>query len=134
MDVFLAEEAEVGLRADALGRSARECRGLLLGHRRGPRYFVVRVFPLGGRSFPRASRLRQLERLFSGRVIGFYAGRRPEPGPRGILRPFAYGRLLLLVSGTAARPGSLAVRPSVIEYDKGFFLSPISLASGPSRK
>jgi len=128
MDVFIAEEARAGLRADALVTSSEGRRGLLLGHRRGPRYFVARVFPLGGRSFPAASRLRELDDLFDGRIIGFYSGREPDPGPGGILQPFAYGKLFLRVSGTAIRSRPLAVKPWVIEYDKTFFLSPISLA------
>jgi hypothetical protein len=128
MDVFIAEEAVAGLRADALITSPARRRGLLLGHRRGPRYFVARVFPLGGRSFPAASRLRELDGLFEGRVIGFYAGRLPAPGPGGILQPFAYGKLFLRVSGAAIRSRTLAVKPSIIEYDKTFHLSPISLA------
>lgn len=128
MDVFIAGEAEVGLEAEALASPPQKLRGLLLGHRRGPRYFVARVFPLSGRAFPPASRLRELDRLFGGRVIGFYSSRKPVPGPKGILQPFAFGKLFLHVSGVGVRSGRLAVRPSVIEYDNGFFLSPISLA------
>jgi hypothetical protein len=128
MDVFIAEEAEAGLRADAPGVASEGRRGLLLGHRRGPRYFVARVFPLGGRPFPDASRFRKLNRLFGGTVIGFYADRDPDRGPEGILQPFAYGKVFLLVSGSGIRSRRLAIKPSVIEYDKKFYLSPISLA------
>ena len=128
MDVFIAREAEAGLRAASLVNPAESRRGLLLGHRRGPRYFVARVFPLGGRSFPSAARLRKLDGLFDGRIIGFYAARNPKPGPGDILQPFAFGKLFLRVSGPAGRPGRLAVRAGVMEYDGRFFLSPIPLA------
>ena len=128
MDVFIAKEAEAGLRADALVTPPDDRRGLLLGHRRGPRYFVARVFPLGGRSFPAAARLRKLDGLFDGRIIGFYAARNPGPGPGGILQPFAFGKLFLRVAGSSARPGRPVVKAGVIEYDGRFYLSPIPLA------
>jgi hypothetical protein len=128
MDVFIAEEAEAGLRAEALVTPPESRRGILLGHRRGPRFFVSRVFPLGGSSFPAASRLRELDGLFGGRLIGFYAARDPAPGPSGILQPFAYGKLFLRVPGAAGRSRRLEVRSSVIEYDGRFYLSPVSLA------
>jgi len=125
MDVFIAKEAEAGLRAASFVNRPEDRRGLLFGHRRGPRYFVARIFPLGGRSFPAAARLRKLDGLFDGRIIGFYAARNPRPGPGGILQPFAFGKLFLRVSGPAGR---LAVRAGVMEYDGRFFLSPIPLA------
>jgi hypothetical protein len=128
MDVFIGAEAEAGLRAEVLVTPPESRRGLLLGHRRGPRYFVARVFPLGGRSFPAAYRLRELDNLFDGKVIGFYAARNPAPGPGGILQPFAYGKLFLRVTGAADRSRRPAVKTSIIEYNGRFFLSPISLA------
>lgn len=128
MDVFIAQEAEAGLKADALGAAPEGRRGLLLGHRRGPRYFVAKVFPLGGQPLPGASRFRELDRLFDGTIIGFYADRDPARGPGGILQPFALGKLFLLTPESGVRSRRLAVKPSVIEYDKKFFLSPISLA------
>ena len=128
MDVFIAKEAEAGLRAASFVNSPADRRGLLLGHRRGPRYFVARVFPVGGRSFPSAARLRKLDGLFDGRIIGFYAARNPAPGPGGILQPFAFGKLFLRVLGPSARPDRLVVKAGVIEYDGRFYLSPIPLA------
>jgi hypothetical protein len=128
MDVFIAEEAEVELRAEGLDPPPEGRRGLLLGHRRGPRYFVARVFPLGGRSFPQASRIRELDHLFNGRIVGYYSTRNPAPGRGGILQPFAYGKVFLGLHGTRAGVRRPAVRAWVIEYDKKFFLSPISLA------
>ena len=128
MDVFIGEEAEAGLRAEILVTPPSSRRGVLLGHKRGPRYFVARIFPLGGRSFPGASRLRELDRLFDGQILGFYAARDPAPGPSGILRPFAYGKLFLRLPGAAGRVERLDVKSSVIEYDGCFYLSPIPLA------
>ena len=128
MDVYISGEAEAGLRAEVLVTPPDSRRGLLLGHKRGPRYFVARVFPLGGRSFPGASRLRELDSLFDGQIVGFYAARDPAPGPSGILRPFAYGKIFLRVPGAAGRSERLDVKGSVIEYDGCFYLSPIPLA------
>jgi hypothetical protein len=128
MDVHISGEAEAGLRAEVLVTPPDRRRGVLLGHKRGPRYFVARIFPLGGRSFPGASRLRELDELFDGKILGFYAARDLAPGPSGILRPFACGKLFLRVPGAAGRFDRLAVKSSVIEYDGRFYLSPISLA------
>ena len=128
MDVFIGEEAEAGLKAEVLVTPPGNRRGVLLGQQRGPRFFVARIFPLGGRSFPGASRLRELDRLFDGQILGFYAARDPAPGPSGILRPFAYGKLFLRLPGAAGRVERLDVKSSVIEYDGCFYLSPIPLA------
>ena len=72
MDVYIGAEAAAALAAEALTSSGPSLRGLLLGHRRGPRYFVERAFPLRGKAFPAETRFRELDRAFGGRVIGFY--------------------------------------------------------------
>jgi len=128
MDIFIAEEAEAGLRAEALGPPPEGRRGLLLGHRRGPRFFIARVFPLGGRSFPPASRIRELDRLFNGKTVGYYSTHSPAPGRAGILQPFAYGKAFLRLHGTEGGTRGPTVSAWVIEFDKKFYLSPISLA------
>jgi len=128
MDVYLEAEAESGLRAEALISPPASRRGVLLGHRRGPRYFVSRVFPLGGRAFPEAARLRELDRLFGGRIIGYYAALAPSAGPESVLGPAACGRVFLRVRGGAGRGRKLELKPAVIDYDGRFRLFPISLA------
>jgi hypothetical protein len=128
MDAYLGAEAAAGLAAEALERSGKRCRGLLLGHRRGPRYFVERAFPLRGGAFPSETRFRELDRIFGGRIIGFYASGDGGRGSSSILRPFAYGKLYLWIAGLSARSRRPVVKPHVIEYDQAFFLSPIPLA------
>lgn len=128
MDVYLGAEAEAELRAEALIKPSAGRRGVLLGHRRGPRYIVSRIFPLGGRAFPEAARLRELDRLFGGRIIGYYAARRPASGSGSLLGPAACGKIFIRVRGTDGRSRKLDLKPGVIDYDGRFRLAPISLA------
>jgi hypothetical protein len=128
MDAYLGAEATAGLEAEALECAGKTCRGLLLGHRRGPRFFVEKAFPLRGGAFPSETRLRQLDLIFRGKVIGFYALGGSVRGPSGILRPFAYGKLYLRISASASGSRKTDMKPHVIEYDGAFRLSPIALA------
>jgi hypothetical protein len=127
MDAYVAAEAAAGLKAEAVGCAGKTFRGLLLGHRRGPRYFVEKAFPLRG-AFPSEARFRQLDLVLGGRVIGFYASGGADRGPSGLLRPFAYGKLYLRISARASGGRKTVMKPHVIEYDGAFRLSPITLA------
>jgi hypothetical protein len=128
MDAYLGAEAAAGLAAAALECSGKKCRGLLLGHRRGPRYFVEKAFPLRGGGFPSATRFRELDRIFGGKLIGFYSGGDRGTGSPRVLRPYAYGKLYLRISPAAAGARRPPVKAHVIEYDDGFYLKPIPLA------
>jgi hypothetical protein len=128
MDAYLGAEATAGLKAEALECAGKTCRGVLLGHRRGPRFFVEKAVPLRGDAFPSETRLRQLDLIFGGKVIGFYASGGPARGPSSILRPFAYGKLYLRLSAPASGFRKTVMKPHVIEFDGAFHLSPIALA------
>jgi hypothetical protein len=131
MDAYLSKEALNYLEAERLGSPRNIGRGLLLGHRRGPRFFVEKVYPLGGRGFPSEIQFWEFDRVFGGRIIGFYAsGSRRRSVPQ-VLRPFAYGKLFLEIADSSNRQRRLALKPHVIEYDDHFFLSPIALAKRP---
>jgi hypothetical protein len=128
MDVYLGAEASAGLEAEALDCRTRACRGLLLGHRRGPRFFVERAFPLRGAALPSEARWQELDRIFGDRIIGFYGSGDAARGAARVLRPFAYGKLYLQISAPGARPRRPVVAPHIIEYDRAFYLSAIPLA------
>ncbi|MBM3285325.1 MAG: hypothetical protein FJY81_05580 [Candidatus Aminicenantes bacterium] len=130
MDVYLSEEALLFLEGQALDSAAGRG-GLLLGHKRGPRFFVEKAFPCRSGFFLSPANFWALDRHFRGKIIGFYAF---GPGPKkksGFFRPFACGKVYLEV-----RPGQkkMRLKPSVIEYKDAFFLQPVALCSASKER
>lgn len=122
MDVFLAAEAHLALAGLRLAAGRTRPKGLLLGHRRGPRYFVETVFAAGDDFRFRPDVIRRLDALFGGRVIGFFIFR-PDPAIRRVLlRPSAVGRILVAVDGRGA------LSASAIDYDGRFLFTRLPLS------
>ena len=114
MDVFLGAEARLALDALRLVGGRARPKGLLLGHRRGPRYFVERVFAAGADFGFSPAAVRRLDALFGGRVIGFFVFRPGDATRRALLRPSAVGRVLIAVGGRGA------MNASAIDFDGRF--------------
>lgn len=132
MDVYLSEEAWQHLRAQALESPGRKARGLLLGHRRGGRFFVERIYPCPFGPFPSARKYWALDSVFEGKIIGFYfSGRRKGPAA-GKWPPFSYNKLYLEFDPHPEK--GLTLRPAVVEYSGSFHLVPAALAARPKRK
>lgn len=129
MDVYLGEEARRHLRAQALELPRRKARGLLLGHRRGGRFFVERIYPCPFRLFPSARLYRDLDGVFEGRIVGFYRSGRFSRSDAGKSPPFAANKLVLEIN--AGPKTGLALRPFVVEYSGAFYLAPVALAARP---
>lgn len=132
MDAFLSEDALMFLEAlGALPADPREA-GYLIGHIRGGRFIVEKVFPAGG-SFARPpDRFHELNGIFGSRIIGFFQIRPDEKSRAGLLKPFAYGKLFLDVR--FAGSDKMSVKPFVIDYRDNFFFSPIRLHRPSSRR
>jgi hypothetical protein len=82
MDVYLSEEAWQHLRAAAVDNPRGRAGGLLLGHRRGGRFFVERIHPCFSGPFPSSRTYWALDNIFEGKIIGFYSsGRRAAVQP-----------------------------------------------------
>jgi len=131
MDVFLTDDAERFLKALSLLSESGQC-GYLIGHRRGSRVYVEAIVPAGkGHTFT-IEQFHLLDDVYDGRTVGFFffgGGRRAESR---VLQPFAYGKIVLEV-----RPGGRrapALKAFSVEYDGGFTLSPVPLASSPKRR
>jgi len=122
MDVFLAAEAHLALAGLRLAAGRTRPRGLLLGHRRGPRYFVERVFAAGDDFRFRPDVVRRLDALFGGRVIGFFIFRPDAATRRALLRPSAVGRILVAVDGRGR------MSASAIDYEGRFRLTRLPLS------
>jgi hypothetical protein len=129
MDVYVSAEALLYLRAQALEAPRRLPSGLLLGHKRGPRFIVEKVYPSPAAFSIGEREYRAWDRLFAGRIIGFYsAGVRKAAQ---LLRPFACGKLYLRVDPGPARTPTL--KPYVIDYKDRFRLVPVALVPPPKR-
>ena len=126
MDAYLSDEARQFLQAQALETSGRMSGGLLLGHLRGPRFFVERVYPCSLRPFLSLERFRALSCIFDHKIIGFYgSGRWTERTGRKI-PPFAVNKLYLEFDAHPRK--GLILRPAVAEYNGSFELVPVALA------
>jgi hypothetical protein len=132
MDVYLSEEARQHLRAQALESPRRRAGGLLLGHRRGGRFFVERIHPCSSGPFPSPRAYWALDDVFEGKIIGFYSsGRRARPRP-GKWPPFACNKLYLEYDPHPQK--GLVLKPAVVDYSDSFFLVPATLAPRPKRR
>jgi hypothetical protein len=129
VDVFITREASADVKALAVLRPGPAAWGFLVGHKRGRRVFVERLFPACESAVPPpAERLDELDRLLGRKVVGLFAIR---PGPafkRSLLGPYFCGRLFLEVRLSKKGP---AVRLFVVDFARKFFLAPVPLEPGP---
>ncbi len=101
--------------------------GFLVGHKRGQRFYVEKAYPSSGRALASPERCRALDRLFEGKMIGFYSSSSSPKALARFLQPAFCGKLVLLAGrGHEAR---LSLKPHVVEFDKSFYLLPVSLCS-----
>ncbi len=129
MDVYLSEEARQHLGAQALEKSRGPAGGLLLGHRRGPRFFVERIYPCPLRPFLSIEKYHALSQIFNNKIIGFYFSGPPTIKGKPKFPPFAVNKLYLEF---APHPNKgLTLRPAVVEYAGSFELVPVALAPPP---
>jgi hypothetical protein len=132
MDAYFSLEALQQLRAQALELPGRKARGLLLGHRRGVRFFVERIYPCSFPLFPSARQFQALDGVFGGKIIGFYGSGDLSRSEAGKSPPFAANKLYL---GFGLHPKKgLILKPAVVEYSGSFHLVPVAVAPRPKRK
>ena len=132
MDVYLSEEARQHLQAQALESARRGARGLLLGHRRGGRFFVERIYPCSFGDFPSDRDYWALDGIFEGKIIGFYTGGRRAWPAGGKFPPFTFNKLCLKFDADPKK--GLVLSPAVVEYSDSFKLVPVALAAQAKKK
>ncbi|MCX6570485.1 MAG: hypothetical protein NT006_03560 [Candidatus Aminicenantes bacterium] len=126
MDVFITPEARREIEALRVVRPAASTWGLLVGHKRGFRFIVEKVFPAGsGRTLPDERVLAGLDGIWPGGVIGLFTVRLSAPVKKAVLGPMFYGKLVLDLGSTVRKP---SIRPSIVEFERRFFLAPVPLA------
>ena len=126
VDALITPEAKRELEALRVFKPRPGTWGVLVGHVRGFRFIVEKAVPAGRPgTVPDEGLLAGLDAVWPGRTIGLVAVR---PGPafrKAACGPAWYGKLVLELAGTIAAP---VVRPSVVEFERRFFLAPIALA------
>jgi hypothetical protein len=129
VDVFITRDASLDIKALSVLRPGPPAWGFLVGHKRGHRVFVERLFPACSAALPPpAERLDELDRLLGRRVVGLFAVRPGAGLKKSLLGPYFYGRVFLDVRFPKSGP---VVRPFVVEFDRAFFLAPVGLLPGP---
>jgi len=125
MDAYLSREARQSLTALRLVSSNALPDGLLLGHKRGHRFFVEKILPSLKGFFPSLKKYQELDEFYEGKVLGFFSFHPDEKKIKKILAPFAYQKLFLEINLNTQK--EMAIKPHVIDYDKEFFLVSIKL-------
>jgi hypothetical protein len=132
VDVFITPEARREIEALRVVRPAASTWGFLIGHKRGFRFIVEKVFPAGnGRALPDERALAGLDRIWPGGVIGLFAIRLSAPVKKAVLGPMFYGKLVLDLGFNARKE---SVRPFVVKFERIFFLAPVPLAPAVKTK
>jgi hypothetical protein len=121
MDVYLTEEAHSFLQAINMVKGDHD--GLLLGHKRGHRFIVEKIFPTHRGFFSSQEQYIALNRHFGDRVIGFFSFNPDERKVNKILGPLAQGKLYLRINTQG--DDTLDIQPFRIDFEDRFFLSPI---------
>jgi hypothetical protein len=110
MDVLITPEAKREVEALRAFRPRPGTWGVLIGHRRGPRFIVEKVATAGDPgTVPGEDLLERLDAVWPGRTIGLIAVRPGAAFKRAARGPAWYGKLVLEL----ARNGPGAGHPSV---------------------
>ncbi len=125
MDAYLSQEAYQTLTALSLISSQSNTDGLLIGHKRGHRYFVEKILPTLKDFFPSREKYFAMNKLLEEKILGFYSFTQDEKKIKKILTPFTYGKLFLQIRFNKNK--KITIKSYVIEYEDEFFLLPIKL-------
>jgi hypothetical protein len=126
VDALILPEARLEIEALRALRPEPSTWAFLIGHKRGHRAIVERVFPAGsGGRLPDERALAGLEAVWPGRVVGLLAVRPAAAFKKAVLGPAWYGKLVLLAAGPAKAP---VLRSFAVEFDRRFTLAPIPFA------
>jgi hypothetical protein len=125
MDAYLSGEAHQSLTALSLMHPSPIPDGFLIGHKRGHRFFVEKISSSMKGFFPSLKKYHEMEKLFDGKLIGFYSYTIDEEKTKKILAPFAFGKLFLEINLNPQK--KMIIKSFVIDHEKKFVLLPVKL-------
>ena len=126
-DVLIVPEARREIEALQAFRPAAGTWGVLIGHRRGPRYFVEKVVTAGSAArLPDEQVLEELDRIWPGGIIGLAVVKPGAAFNKAVLTPAWYGKLVLRSTGAAGRP---VLKTGLVAFERRFFLDPVPFAA-----
>jgi len=125
MDVYISPDVHQILTALSLIHSHQPWEGVIIGHKRGHRYFIERVYPLPHLFSFLPQKFFQLDHTFKSKLIGFWGYNLSQQKIDKILAPFAFGKLFLQLDFDSSV--QLDIRSFTVDYKEKFFLSPIQL-------
>jgi hypothetical protein len=132
MDVLVIPEARREIEGLKVLGPAAGTWGVLVGHRRGPRYLVEKVVAAAPpQRLPDASLLEALDRIWPGVVIGVVVVRPRAAFRKALLAPAWCGKLVLQLGGPARKPVLKAVQ---VTFARRFRLEPVPFAAGPEEE
>ncbi|MCX7973462.1 MAG: hypothetical protein N3B16_03070 [Candidatus Aminicenantes bacterium] len=125
MEAFLCQQAYREFKALSLFSPKRFQAGFLLGHTRGPRIYIEKIWPTK-EGFKQAAKIYwDLERILGEEIVGFFIYSSSNRCLSSILKPFACGKILIEIDSNKNNPISL--KCSVIDFSQSFRLLPCSL-------
>jgi hypothetical protein len=114
VDAFIAADAREALVALNALAPGKKLLGVLIGHKRGHRFVVERIFPAPpGFGLDERNMLRA-DDAFAGRAVGFYASGNIARLKAALRGPAAAGRLLLSVRTAKRGP---ALKAYAVDFD-----------------
>lgn len=125
MDAYLSQETYQSLNVINLISSSSISEGLLIGHKRGHRFFVEKILPSLQGFFPSLKKYYELDQFFNGKLLGFFSFNPDKKKIKKILAPFACGKLFLEISSNQQK--KMTIKSYVIDYENEFFLLPVGL-------
>jgi hypothetical protein len=128
-EVFISTRAQRSFHALYLVQAAPD--GLLLGHKKGGKFHVENILPTSPGFFHSPDELQALYKLYDETITGFFSYQNKKKFLKNILTPACFGKLFLHIQeGGYKQPFYTAY---IIEYEKDFFLLPLSPATGQKR-
>jgi len=125
MDAYLSRKAYHFLHGLNIASSKPNLDGLLIGHKRGHRFFVENIFPTNKGFYSSLGNYFALDKHFGGKLIGFFTYEADEKKIKKILLPFAFGQLFFDIHLTQKK--KMTIKSYIIDYKQDFFLSPVDL-------
>jgi len=130
MDAYLSREAYHFFQGLNLTSLKPNTDGLLIGHKRGHRFFVEKAFPTKKGFYSSLENYFALDEHYGGKLIGFFTYEVDEKKIKKILLPFACGQLFFDIHLTKKK--KMTIKSYIIDYKRDFFLSPVDLKSPKS--